>query len=72
MRQLAREDDERRTNIRVVLRSSSYFLIVCIVLHRFPLVHSVEVETGVVCLDGLEESSEGILEASQQRKRYIE
>ena len=38
--------------------------IVRIVLHRLPLVHRVEVEARVVGLDGLEERSECILEAT--------
>jgi len=33
-------------------------------LCRLPPVHGVEVETGIVGLDGLKESSEGILEAT--------
>ena len=35
--------------------------IVCVILGRLPLVHSVEVGAGVVGLDGLEESFESIL-----------
>ena len=38
--------------------------IVCIIFGRLLLVHSVEIETGVVVLDGLEECSESILEAT--------
>jgi hypothetical protein len=38
--------------------------IVGIVLGRFPLVHRVEVEACIVGLDGLEESSESILDAA--------
>ena len=38
--------------------------IVSIVLGRLPLVHRVEVEAGVVGLDGLKERSESILKAT--------
>ena len=38
--------------------------VVHVVLGRFPLVHGVEIDAGIVGLDGLEESSEGILEAT--------
>jgi len=38
--------------------------VVGVVLGRLPLVHGVEVETGIVGLDGLEESPESILEAA--------
>ena len=38
--------------------------VVRIVLGRLPLVHGVEVEAGIVGLDGLEESPESILEAA--------
>ena len=37
--------------------------IVCIILCGLPLVHRVEVEAGVIILDGLEECSESILKA---------
>ena len=37
--------------------------VVGIVLGRLPLVHGVEVETGIIGLDRLEESFESILEA---------
>jgi hypothetical protein len=37
--------------------------VVRVILGRLPLVHRVEIETGVVVLDGLEEHSESILEA---------
>ena len=38
--------------------------VVRIVLCRFPLVHRVEVDACIISLDGLEESSESILEAT--------
>jgi hypothetical protein len=37
--------------------------VVGIVFGRFPLVHRVEVDAGIVSLDGLKESSESILKA---------
>ena len=41
-------------------------------LHRLPVIHGIEVEAGIVGLDGLEESPESILQATfgQRRKRY--
>ena len=62
VRYLVGTDDERRTNIKVVLRSSSYFLlnIVRIVFGGLPLVHRVEVEVGIIGLDGLEERPESL------------
>ena len=38
--------------------------VVGVVLGRLPLVHCVEVKTRIVVLDGLEERSESILEAT--------
>ena len=38
--------------------------VVGIVPGHLPLVHCVEVETGIICLDRLEESPESILEAT--------
>ena len=35
-----------------------------IVLGRLPLVYRVKVDAGIICFDGLEESSEGILKAA--------
>ena len=49
--------DERGIKVLVVLLD-----IVCIILGCLLLVYSVEVETGVVMLDGLEEHSESFLE----------
>ena len=37
--------------------------VVRIVLGRLPLVHGVEVNAGVICLDGRNEISESILDA---------
>jgi len=42
--------------------------VVGIVLYCLPLVHGVEVDTGIVCLDGLEEDSESILEAGSGQR----
>jgi hypothetical protein len=42
--------------------------VVRIVLGRLPLVHGVEVDAGIVGLDGLEESSKGILEAASGQR----
>ena len=42
--------------------------IVHIVLHRLSLVHRIEVDAGVVGLDGLEERSESILEAGSVQR----
>ena len=36
--------------------------VIGVILHRLSLVHVVEVEAGIICLDGLEERSESILE----------
>ena len=41
--------------------------VVRIVLGRLPLVHRIEIETSIVILDRLEESSESILEAALVR-----
>ena len=46
--------------------------IVGVVLGRLPLVHCVEVETSVVILDGLEERSESILEATDGKSDIVE
>ena len=46
--------------------------VVGIVLGRLPLVHGVEVETGIVGLDGLKESSESILEATSSRRSTVQ
>ena len=46
--------------------------IVCIVLHRLPLVHRIEVEAGVIGLDGLEERSESILEAKSGQRSAVQ
>ena len=46
--------------------------MVGVVLGRLPLVHGVEVETSVVILDGLEESSESILEAVDGKRNVVE
>jgi len=46
--------------------------IVRIVLHRFPLVHRIEVEAGVVSFDGLEERSESILEAESAQRSAMQ
>jgi len=40
------------------------FDVVGVVIGRLPLVHCVEIETGIVGLDGLEESPKSILEAA--------
>jgi len=48
------------------------FDIVCIILGRLLLVHRVEIETGVVVLDGLEECSESILETAFIQRRVVE
>ena len=42
--------------------------VVGIVLHRLSLVHCIEIEAGIVGLDGLEEDSEGILEATSAQR----
>jgi len=41
--------------------------VVGIVLYCLPLVHRIKVDTGIVCLDGLEEDSESILEAGSSQ-----
>ena len=45
--------------------------VVRVVLHRLPVVHRIEVEAGIVGLDGLEECPESILQATfgQRPKR---
>ena len=42
--------------------------VVHIVLGRLPLVHGVEVDTGIIGLDGLEERSQGVLEATPSQR----
>jgi len=42
--------------------------VVGVVLTRLPLVHSVEVDTGIIGLDGLEEGSESVLEAGSGQR----
>ena len=46
--------------------------IVCIVLCCLPLVHRIEVESGVIALDRLKERSEGILEARSVQRPATE
>ena len=41
--------------------------VVHIVLGRLPLVHGVEVDAGIIGLDGLEERSQGVLEATSSQ-----
>ena len=45
--------------------------IVRVILHRLPLVHRVEIEAGVFGLDGLEECSKGILEATDAQRSTV-
>ena len=45
--------------------------VVRIVLGRLPLVHRVKVNARVVCLNGLEERSESVLEATSGRRSAI-
>ena len=42
--------------------------VVRIILGRLPLVHRVEVEAGIICLDGLEEGSQSVLEAAPRQR----
>jgi len=44
--------------------------VICVILVGLPLVHRVEIETGIIVLDGLEECSESILEATLVQ-RYV-
>jgi len=63
-------EDECGVEVFVVLLD-----IVCIVLGRLLLVHGVEVDAGIVGLDGREKRSQGILEATlsqQSRTRTME
>ena len=46
--------------------------IVGVILGRLPLVHRVEVETGIVVLDGREECSESILETRKGKRGVVE
>ena len=46
--------------------------ILSIALSRLPLVHRVEIEIGVVILDGLEKCSESILEATFVQQHVVE
>jgi len=55
----ATHKNEGSVEVLVVLHD-----IVCIVLHCFLLVHRIEIDARIVGLDGLEELSEGILEAA--------
>jgi len=52
-------EDQGGVEVLVVLLD-----VVRIILDRLLLVHRVEIETGVVVLDGLEECPESILEAT--------
>jgi len=66
-----RADDRRRAThknqggveVLVVLLD-----VVHIVLGRLPLVHGVEVDTGIIGLDGLEEGSQGVLETTPSQR----
>ena len=49
---------QRRVEIFVV-----FLDVVRIVLGRLPLVHGVEVNAGVICLDGRDETSESVVDA---------
>jgi len=60
-------EDQGGVEVLVVL-----FDIVRIILGRLLLVHGVEIETGVVVLDGLEECSESILETAFVQRRVVE
>ena len=46
--------------------------VVHIVLGRLPLVHGVEVEAGIICLDGLKKRSQGILEATPSQRSEMQ
>ena len=52
-------ENERGVEVFVILLD-----VVHIVLGRLPLVHGVEVDTGIIGLDGLEERSQSILDAT--------
>ena len=58
---------QRSIEVLVVLLN-----VVRIVLHCLPLVHSVEVEAGIVDFDGLEECPKGILETAFSRRSATE
>ena len=53
------DEDQRGIEVLVVLLD-----IFCIIFGRLPLVYCIEVETGVVNLNGLEEHSESILKTT--------
>ena len=55
----ATHEDQGGIEVLVVLLD-----VVNIILCGFPLVHRIEIESGIVVLDGLEECSECILEAA--------
>lgn len=46
--------------------------MVRIVLGRLPVVHRIEIGTGIVSLDGLEETPEGILKATSGQRSAIQ
>jgi len=46
--------------------------VVCIIVDRLLLVDRVEIEAGVVVLDGLEECPESILEAAIVQRHVVE
>ena len=60
-------EDQGGVEVLVVLLD-----VVCIILDRLPLVHRVEIEAGVVVLDGLEECPESILEATFIQRYVVE
>ena len=45
--------------------------VVRIVLGRFPLVHGVEVNAGVICLDGRDEVSQNVMDAGSGQRTAI-
>jgi len=60
-------EDQGGVEVLVVLLN-----IVCVILDRLLLVHGVEIETGVIVLDGLEEYSESILKAMFVQRHVVE
>jgi len=46
--------------------------VVRIVLGRLPLVHGVEVDAGIIGLDGLEERPQGVLEATPSQRSAMQ
>ena len=58
-RRWATHENERGVEVLVILLD-----VVHIVLGRLPLVHGVEVDAGIIGLDGLEERSQSVLDAT--------